>query len=264
MAETPSQNSIFRFGLYELEGDTGELRKDGKARPTPSASTARTFTCVTRSSGTGRHARGTAPAALAGGHLCGLRPQPECCCEQTARSSERHRRKSSLHPDDSPARLPVHRVSGSSERRAEHGARLATTASFAAPEIKLGWIGGGGQSVLLAHNVGPGNAALMLLTGDPVDAATALRWGLVTEVLAPDALLPRARELAGIVASRAPIAAETAKPNLRAAFEMPLERVSTTSGGCRPSASARPTRPRAGPLSPSTGNRRSRDGRGQR
>ncbi|MGC1684908.1 MAG: winged helix-turn-helix domain-containing protein [Candidatus Acidiferrales bacterium] len=33
MAETPSQNSIFRFGLYELEGDTGELRKEGKARP---------------------------------------------------------------------------------------------------------------------------------------------------------------------------------------------------------------------------------------
>lgn len=33
MAETPSQNSIFRFGLYELEGDTGELHKDGKARP---------------------------------------------------------------------------------------------------------------------------------------------------------------------------------------------------------------------------------------
>jgi cholera toxin transcriptional activator len=33
VAETPSQNSIFRFGLYELEGDTGELRKDGKARP---------------------------------------------------------------------------------------------------------------------------------------------------------------------------------------------------------------------------------------
>ena len=33
MAETPSQNSVFRFGLYELEGDTGELRKDGKARP---------------------------------------------------------------------------------------------------------------------------------------------------------------------------------------------------------------------------------------
>ena len=45
--------------------------------------------------------------------------------------------------------------------------RLAsTTASFAAPEIKLGWIGGGGMSTFLAHSIGPSNAAVMLLTGD--------------------------------------------------------------------------------------------------
>ena len=103
--------------------------------------------------------------------------------------------------------------------------RLASsTASFAAPEIKLGWIGGGGQSALLAHNVGPSNAALMLLTGDPVDADTALRWGLVTEVVAAADLHPRALDLAHTIASRAPIAAETAKLNLQAAFEMPLGR----------------------------------------
>jgi enoyl-CoA hydratase/carnithine racemase len=103
--------------------------------------------------------------------------------------------------------------------------RLASpAASFAAPEIKLGWIGGGGQSALLAHNVGPSNAALMLLTGDPVDADTALRWGLVTEVAAAGDLHPRALDLAHTIASRAPIAAETAKLNLQAAFEMPLGR----------------------------------------
>lgn len=33
MPDSTHQNSIFRFGLYELEGATGELRKDGKARP---------------------------------------------------------------------------------------------------------------------------------------------------------------------------------------------------------------------------------------
>jgi enoyl-CoA hydratase/carnithine racemase len=100
----------------------------------------------------------------------------------------------------------------------------AETASFAAPEIKLGWIGGSGQSALLAHCVGPSNAALMLFTGDPVDAATALRWGLVSEVLAPGQLSARARQLASVIASRAPVAAETAKLNLRAAYEMPLTR----------------------------------------
>ncbi len=103
--------------------------------------------------------------------------------------------------------------------------RLAAgSASFAAPEIKLGWIGGGGQSALLAHSIGPSNAALMLLTGDPVDAATALRWGLVSEIHAADGLRARALQLAATIASRAPIAAQTAKRNLRAAFEMPLGR----------------------------------------
>lgn len=98
----------------------------------------------------------------------------------------------------------------------------AETASFAAPEIKLGWIGGSGQSALLAHSVGPSNAAVMLLTGDPVDAATALRWGLVSEVVPDNTLGTRARELAAVIASRAPVAAQTAKLNLRAAYEMPL------------------------------------------
>ncbi|MGH6883376.1 MAG: enoyl-CoA hydratase/isomerase family protein, partial [Hypericibacter sp.] len=93
-------------------------------------------------------------------------------------------------------------------------------ARFAAPEIKLGWIGGGGMAVNLAHAVGPSNAALMIMTGDPIEAEKALAWGLVSEVVASDKLMDRAREIAGAIAARAPIAAETAKLNLRAAFSM--------------------------------------------
>jgi len=102
--------------------------------------------------------------------------------------------------------------------------RLAwRTASFAAPEIKLGWIGGGGVSALLAHSAGASNAALMLYTGDPIDAATALSWGLVSQLYEPGDLLPAARDLAGRIAQRPPVAAQTAKLNLRAAYAMPLE-----------------------------------------
>lgn len=101
--------------------------------------------------------------------------------------------------------------------------RLASTnASFAAPEIKLGWIGGGGMAVNLAHAIGPSNAALMIMTGDPVDAATAERWGLVSKVVPQADLMPEARKLAHTIAARAPIAAETAKLNLRAAWEMSI------------------------------------------
>jgi enoyl-CoA hydratase/carnithine racemase len=103
--------------------------------------------------------------------------------------------------------------------------RIASeNAQFAAPEIKLGWIGGGGMTMHLAHSIGMSNAALMVMTGDPISAAQALAWGLVSEIVASDRLLDRAREIAVTIASRAPIAAETAKLNLRAAHSMPAEK----------------------------------------
>ncbi|BBF71783.1 enoyl-CoA hydratase/isomerase family protein [Sphingobium sp. 3R8] len=103
--------------------------------------------------------------------------------------------------------------------------RIASSnARFAAPEIKLGWIGGGGMAVGLAHSIGMSNAALMLYTGDMVSAEQALAWGLVSEVTPPDQLLGRAQAIAATIAERAPIAAETAKLNLRAAHQMPYDK----------------------------------------
>ncbi len=95
-------------------------------------------------------------------------------------------------------------------------------ASFAAPEIKLGWIGGSGQCALLLRSIGAGNAAQMVLTGDPIDAGTALAWGLVTKMVEPGDLVGVAMEVAKTIALRAPIAAETAKANLRAAWELSI------------------------------------------
>lgn len=100
----------------------------------------------------------------------------------------------------------------------------ADNAQFAAPEIKLGWIGGGGMAAHLTHSIGASNAALMLLTGDPVSAERALAWGLVSEVVPQGDLMARATAIAAVIASRAPIAAETAKANLKAAVSMPLEK----------------------------------------
>ncbi len=103
--------------------------------------------------------------------------------------------------------------------------RIASdNAQFAAPEIKLGWIGGGGMAAHLAHSIGASNAALMIMTGDPISAEKAERWGLVSEVVPQADLLTRAREIASVIASRAPIAAETAKLNLKASVSMPLEK----------------------------------------
>ena len=99
----------------------------------------------------------------------------------------------------------------------------ADHARLGSPEVKLGWIGGGGMAFMLAHNIGASNAAMMLMGGDHVSAQQAFQWGLVSELHPAANLLARAQEIAATIASRPPVAVETAKANLRAAYTMPLE-----------------------------------------
>lgn len=76
--------------------------------------------------------------------------------------------------------------------------RLASdTASFGFPFARLGLMPGMGASYLLPTLVGRQKAREILLGGAGVDAAEALRIGLVSEVVAPADLLPRALSLAG-------------------------------------------------------------------
>ena len=140
-----------------------------------------------------------------------------------------------------------HAFGGGLETALSCDIRIASeNAQFAAPEIKLGWIGGGGVTAFLTRAIGASNAALMILTGDPIDAARALAWGLVSEVVQRGAVLARAQEIAAIVSMRAPIAAETAKLNLRASLSIRSTRRSNTSGTCRRSASRQRTPSRDG------------------
>lgn len=85
--------------------------------------------------------------------------------------------------------------------------RIASeNAKLAQPEITLGQIPGSGGTQRLSRFVGLGWAMQMILTGEPVDAETARNIGLVTEVQSPDGLLPRAKQLARTLGSRAPLA----------------------------------------------------------
>jgi enoyl-CoA hydratase/carnithine racemase len=58
----------------------------------------------------------------------------------------------------------------------------AEDATFALPEVKLGYMPSAGGTQTLPRVAPPGVAAHMILTGDPIDAAAALRWGIVDEV----------------------------------------------------------------------------------
>ena len=74
------------------------------------------------------------------------------------------------------------------------------------PEIALGQIPGSGGTQRLYRFVGLGWAMQMVLTGQRIDARTAASIGLVTEVVPRADLLPRAKELARDMGSRAPMA----------------------------------------------------------
>ena len=69
-------------------------------------------------------------------------------------------------------------------------------ASFAESFVQLGLIPGDGGTWFLQRAVGSERAAEMTFTGDRIDAATALDWGLVSRVVPHDDLLPQAHELA--------------------------------------------------------------------
>jgi enoyl-CoA hydratase/carnithine racemase len=97
------------------------------------------------------------------------------------------------------------------------------SARIGGPEVTRGWVGGGGASQMLPRLVGYGQAMRMLLSGDPVDAETALRIGLVEEVVDDDAVLARTNELAAKIASFSPVAVQSTKAAVRAALSTPLE-----------------------------------------
>ena len=83
-------------------------------------------------------------------------------------------------------------------------------AQFGCPEVKWNLLHGYGAQ-LLPRIVGTSNAMYMLLTGQFIDAAEALRIGLVNEVLPPDRLMNRAYELAAIICDNGPMAIRMTK-----------------------------------------------------
>ncbi len=95
-------------------------------------------------------------------------------------------------------------------------------ARFGQPEIKLGIIPGAGGIQRLARRVGRSLASQMVLTGEPIDASTALRAGLISEICEVELTLERALAVARDIASRPPLAVLQAKQALRLADEMPL------------------------------------------
>lgn len=91
----------------------------------------------------------------------------------------------------------------------------STKAKFGETFINVGIIPGDGGAWIVPRRVGLQRAAELIFTGRVVDGTEAAEIGLALECVEPDALMPRAMELATTIASRPPVTARMLKSLLR-------------------------------------------------
>lgn len=87
----------------------------------------------------------------------------------------------------------------------------AENAILGQPEINLAIIPGAGGTQRLTRVVGSGWARHLILTGEMIDAASALKIGLVTKVVPVEELLPTANKMAKSLSRKSPGAIAAAK-----------------------------------------------------
>ena len=96
-------------------------------------------------------------------------------------------------------------------------------AKFGQPEVGLGITPGFGGTQRLPRLVGLSNAMELLFTGRRIDAAEALRIGLVSAVYPPEELMPKAAELASAIARQPQIAVRQIKQCVRKGMQADLD-----------------------------------------
>ncbi|UCE86598.1 MAG: enoyl-CoA hydratase/isomerase family protein [Deltaproteobacteria bacterium] len=99
----------------------------------------------------------------------------------------------------------------------------SSAARFGQPEVNLGLIPGFGGTSRLLRRVGVAWAREIVLTGERLDAETALRIGLVNRVFEPDALLDAAIRVGETIATRGPLAVAAAKRVMQAGQDANVE-----------------------------------------
>ena len=98
--------------------------------------------------------------------------------------------------------------------------RIASSkARFGLPETNLAVLPGAGGTQRMSRLIGVGRTIELILTSRMVPAAQAEQYGLVTEVVEPEALLDRAREVATTILAKGPLAVRLAKLVVRSGFD---------------------------------------------
>jgi enoyl-CoA hydratase/carnithine racemase len=100
----------------------------------------------------------------------------------------------------------------------------ADHAKLGLPEVNLGLIPGAGGTQRLPRAIGPGWGNYLLFTGEAIPAQKALEIGLVQTVVPAEGLLEKAREIAGKINSKGPLAVRAAKRASSRGLQEPLEK----------------------------------------
>ncbi|MFS0558773.1 enoyl-CoA hydratase-related protein [Brevibacillus sp. 179-C9.3 HS] len=97
------------------------------------------------------------------------------------------------------------------------------TAVIGQPEIKLGVMPGAGGTQRLTRMLGERKAMELLLTGEPISAKEALKYGLVNRVVPVEAYYQEALKLAKQIAQQPPLAVQVIKKAVYKAGDLPLQ-----------------------------------------
>ena len=100
-------------------------------------------------------------------------------------------------------------------------------AKFGQPEVGLGITPGFGGTQRMPRICGTAHAMELILTADTINAQQALEIGLVSKVVAPDALMDTALELANKIASKAQVAIRAAKQAVRYGIQCDISTAAT-------------------------------------
>jgi len=96
-------------------------------------------------------------------------------------------------------------------------------ARFGQPEVKRGILAAAGGLIRLPRQIPLKVAMNAVLTGDPMPAEEALRWGLVNQVVPPSELMSAAMALAEKICENAPLAVRAAKTVILQSLDVPLD-----------------------------------------
>ena len=101
--------------------------------------------------------------------------------------------------------------------------RIATeNTQIGLPEVTLGYIPSAGGTQMMPRIAPPGAASGLILSGDPIDADQALRWGIIHRVVAPEELDDTVLAVAERLAAADPAVTAALKRSIRRGLDLPM------------------------------------------